>query len=338
MNSRNVKLEGLRGAAAVIVVVYHVFYTMKLGFITENDNLNKLWHYTFYLGQFGEQAVYFFLALSGYVLSNKIVNEKIASYKKWISWRFLRLIPLYYISLLFAFLVNVIALEKIPFNIQYLSLTYLFDNEIVFYNWNPPLWSLVIEIILSIPLVFMLEKFKQRSRTQQILMIIGFYALSYFSANWGIRYLLKGGAIFYAGVLASLEIKKLRYSSAALFTLVSFCVVIMEMKPIIGLKILNLSLLPIFYLYLSNLKFVNKSVSRRIGHLSKYLGRISFSLYVFHWPILIMLKKILYLGNFERGILTLMLTISLILIATVLEKYIDRPIRVKANKTLLLGY
>ena len=335
MSRRNIKLEGLRGVAAVIVVVYHVFYTMRLGYISEKSNLNKLEHYVFYLGQFGEQAVYFFLALSGYVLATKIENEKITSYKKWVCWRFFRLVPLYYISLLFAFLVNYITLEKIPFNIQYLTLTYLFDNKIVFYNWNPPLWSLVIEIILSVPFIFMLGKFKQRSKIEKILIIFSFYLLSYFAPTWGIRYLLKGGAIFYAGVLASLEIKKMKNSSAMLFMLASFCLIIMEVKPIIGAKILNFSLLPGFYLYLSNFRFANKPIRRRVDRLSKYLGRISFSLYIFHWPILVILKEIFRFENMERGILTFILTIFLILIATVLEKYIDRPIRVQANKILL---
>lgn len=334
MSKRNIKLEGLRGASAVIVVIYHIFYTLKIGYISRNKSLNEIEHYLFYFGQFGEQAVYFFLALSGYVLAMKIHNENISSSKKWIAWRFMRLVPIYYISLFFAFVANQISSEKIPFNIQYLTLTYIFDNNIIFKNWNPPLWSLIIELIVSVPLILFLKKFRKKSKVQQLVIILSIYFLSYFAPSWGIRYLMKGCAIFYAGILAFIEIKNIKRSSPILLIIVTTCIILFEISPNIGLKAINFSLLPVFYLFLSNFKFSNKSTQTWMYPIFRYFGKISFSLYIFHWPILLLAKESSLFEKMERGLATLILTIMMIAISGVLEQIIDRPLRLQINRIL----
>lgn len=87
MKDKNNQIEGLRGAAASLVVVYHVFFRFKELYLNQNIGVLN------YLGGLGAIT---FLILSAYLISGKKIDE--FSLLQWYKKKFVRLWPLYAIA------------------------------------------------------------------------------------------------------------------------------------------------------------------------------------------------------------------------------------------------
>ncbi|RYG01591.1 MAG: acyltransferase [Chitinophagaceae bacterium] len=91
MKNKLVKLEALRGFAAIYVVFTHTFKTLKLGSL----NLSVLL-------RFGQEAVILFFLLSGFVIYYSFAKAKDKSFPLFLTKRFMRI----YIPLIFAYILN----------------------------------------------------------------------------------------------------------------------------------------------------------------------------------------------------------------------------------------
>lgn len=147
-------LDGLRGLASLLVVVYHNF-----GFIN---------HYFF----FGWIGLDIFFVLSGFLITDILLNTlgKRGYLKNFYVRRVLRVFPIYYVSLI----LFLIVLPRLPNLIDYFS--YYVNNQVYLWtylqNWlyvfDPPqgrgtlnhLWSLAVEeqFYLLWPLIVLLIK------------------------------------------------------------------------------------------------------------------------------------------------------------------------------------
>ena len=72
-------LDGIRGLAAIFVVMHHAFNSAKFGF--EHQAIPQWLRYTTFWGDYAHYAVVVFIVLSGYCLSMPIVQSS----NKWVS-------------------------------------------------------------------------------------------------------------------------------------------------------------------------------------------------------------------------------------------------------------
>ncbi|WP_345164530.1 acyltransferase [Nibribacter koreensis] len=135
-------LEALRGLVAIIVVVHHVFvYDFYLDPYFSPERI-------LFMDTLGHFAVLIFFVLSGYVIglsSERLIKWELI--KLYLRKRFIRLYPIYLISLCFALIVSnkTYGLVTIIHNVLF---TQVWFDKII---WeNNPLWSLHYEVIFYI--------------------------------------------------------------------------------------------------------------------------------------------------------------------------------------------
>ena len=301
-------LDGLRGLAVLLVVFYHNF-----GFI----------NYFF----FGWLGVDLFFVLSGFLITDILLKTKNAPtyLRNFYARRLLRIFPLYYV-VLFIFLV------LFPlFNIKLLNLDYYIHNQIWIWtylqNWlfifHPPyktsaldhFWSLAVEEQFYLVWPFVILLFR---KSRDVIYLLGFLLV---------------GVITLRFVIWNYHIENLAYFNLYTFSRIdgicigSMLAVFRVTNPkavnryftfiVLGLAALNFG----FYFFNKGNRFsypylaiagyttfavvfgllVNEGVEqqnvfvKQIFSFSflKFFGKISYSLYIFHWPLYLMLSPIL---------------------------------------------
>lgn len=163
-------LTSLRFILAILVVLFHTpeFFA--------NRNLPFYNNYSLFLK--GNESVWMFFSLSGFLIIKQLHDEKISTntinLKRFFKNRILRIFPLYYLVLIYGFIHYQIILPKLGFQFEntyniwegiLLSSTF-FSN--IFLTYSPGgileiLWSIGIEeqfYIVIAPLFFLLPKSK----------------------------------------------------------------------------------------------------------------------------------------------------------------------------------
>jgi peptidoglycan/LPS O-acetylase OafA/YrhL len=293
-------LDGLRGLAILLVVVYHNF-----GFT----------NYFF----FGWLGVDLFFVLSGFLITDILLKSFGSPYylRNFYTRRILRIFPVYYISLII-FLLVLPHIHNLPVDLSYYTnnqlwlWTYL-QNWLFIFKPNEGsdilhhFWSLAVEeqFYLIWPLAILLLK-----KPKYLLILLA---------------LLLAGVMATRFIIWTYELKQLSYFNLYTFTRIDgICIGSM----IALMRQINLSFLKnytyiivlflaainfIFYFFNSNHQFsfpylavvgyttfagmfgllVNEAVMGEIKiinivlgfSLLKFFGRISYGLYVYHWPI-----------------------------------------------------
>lgn len=167
VGQRENALDALRGYAALAVVIAHTMIVGVYGVgsweVLKWMPLRIFWS--------GHQAVILFFTLSGFALARMLVSMKGHSYGPYVAARFVRLFPPYIAALALAFalywLLGVVgitwerdwvAVAKPMWDndlaLQHVLMIGIFDTSAV----NPPIWSIVHEMRLSIvfPILFMI--------------------------------------------------------------------------------------------------------------------------------------------------------------------------------------
>ncbi len=323
-------LDGLRGLAILLVVVYHNF-----GFI----------NYFF----FGWLGVDLFFVLSGFLITGILLETKgqPGYLRNFFARRILRIFPVYYLTLI-AFLLIIPAITTLPVNISYYKenqwwlWTYL-QNWLYIFKPNSNaqalnhLWSLAVEeqYYLLWPIAIILIK-----KPIHLLLLMLFILL----AVMGIRFWIW-----------NLEIKELAYYNLYTFSRIDGicigCIIALLYK--INLNYLNkyssliVLLLAginfIFYFFNSRYSFsfpylaivgyttfavifgllVHEAVQGKNKIINfiftipllRFFGKISYSFYVFHWPVFLCLSPRLR-GEIEKIIPEKPAIIMVSLIAT----------------------
>jgi peptidoglycan/LPS O-acetylase OafA/YrhL len=322
-------LDGLRGVAILLVVLYHNFGFIKQSF-------------------FGWLGVDLFFVLSGFLITDILLKTLgQANYlRNFYLRRVLRIFPLYYLTLiLFLFVIPSFTSDKIEW-------TYYQDNQVYFWtylqNWlfifrssgNAEImnhyWSLAVEEQFYIfwPLVVLLLK-KPR------------YLLIFIS-------LLLVSLILFRFVLWISEIENIAYYSLYTFTRIDGicigCIVALLVHMnfnfirkyttgiVLSFALINFGfyffnrLFDFSFPYLALVGYstfgmmfgllVYEAVSRETRlinfvfdiQLLKFFGRISYGLYIFHWPVYLLANAYL-LAFFKEHMRPLMAQVSVSLLA-----------------------
>lgn len=288
--------------------------------ITINSTLLKI---ILFPARFGEQAVYFFMMLSGFVLTNAYCTVgKLVKFKNWLVWRVCRLLPVYYVSLFTAILLT-------PKNLRWsdISHIYIVRNDYVYSGPNPPLWSLTVEIILSI-LLFPLIKNCGNIRVSILATFsIGLYMLSYAISSWGLKGLVRSAAIFILGIILyhnNFKIFDFRMNTKKIFICLSFLTILITPKLLNFILILPLLLLMD--------QFINNPLKLFVNRLTIKLGQYSFSLYATHWIVLTTISSYIH----TSVLLTYFISIlASFIFAIVFAHLVEFPARKFSRKLLV---
>lgn len=342
-------LDAIRGFAALSVVIAH---TTSAGLVDNPEVWKWLeWSPLRFLFA-GHQAVIMFFVLSGFALTVMIKSMPKYNYAKYISARFIRLWPPYAASIMLTIaVVNVLKTSGLewyngwsgiaPFDMEKSDIIGNFTMLGVFnpFSINPPIWSLIQEMRISIffPLI-LLAVIKYNTKALMAFIVAAILCCVYF---YGTMYanlsLAKDSYIFTIsfispfalGCFIATNIEKVlntvsSYTTAKLWVIfiVSYAIYSYSFnRPWSATARLfgdiTTSLASAAMLCIS-LK-MNKGIFMRIG---KYLGKISYSLYLTHISLLTVLMTTVYKTHTPVIVWALMLPGS-ILLADIFTRSID---------------
>lgn len=291
------QMESLRGIAALVVVLFHVSQSVG-GVSAHLQDIVGVWFAIFIFTTQtifnGSSAVILFFVLSGFVLGlNAEPHLSVRSYAAFIVRRIFRLLPLAIVAVMFS------AIMWRLFSDQNFSLRDILENALLLHtNIDGPLWSLRVEVILSLafPLLFFCLTRTGPAVRLTALLTIFFATLTGYTAS-----ITDYWAAFALGIVVP-----------------SFGRTLIEE---IGSKVSAWVLLPVFALYTltpisrtfgwygyqvhlifwtAGAFYIvswamygrNAVLSRALSHpFAMWLGRVSFSLYVLHYPIVTIVKQ-----------------------------------------------
>ena len=216
--SRRPALDGLRGIAAIVVVIHHLLLTLPwfadrvgLGNLESRNHFRVSFHRIFEYSPLhilfgGTEAVVIFFVLSGYVLIIAVTEEKVVNYLR---HRLVRLyVPIIAAVALAAGLVQIIQRSKSSLNSWWLnshaiqfSTSSLFKNFWVIdgTDWmNSSLWSMRYEIIFSLLVVVFCGVVFVPSKVQFCFALLGVAAFVWIGMHFGLDF-LSWLPVFFAG-------------------------------------------------------------------------------------------------------------------------------------------
>ncbi|SDD33957.1 Peptidoglycan/LPS O-acetylase OafA/YrhL, contains acyltransferase and SGNH-hydrolase domains [Mucilaginibacter pineti] len=332
-------LDGLRGIAAVAVVIFHFME------IAVPDYNNSFIAHAYL-------AVDFFFCLSGFVIAyaydQKLKNIGLATFLK---LRLIRLHPLVIIGSLIGLAMFIFD----PFSNLYAAYTgktlmlflascfmvpYPLVHERYFnlFHLNPPTWSLFWEYIANVGYALVLVKL--RNKTMWVLLLVGAIALAYESfksgylgVGWGGDNITGGGVRVFYSFIAGILVYRSNWiiKSRIGFTLVGVLLLAAFLIPFSDK--LNFIIDPVIViLYFPFLVALGAGAYLRpnLHKLCKFSGEISYPLYMIHYPFIWLFMS--YVESKKPAMnemIIVMITgvVLLIALAYLIMIWLDIPIR-----------
>ena len=335
-------IQGLRAIAVLAVLSFHIDKNILPG---------------------GFIGVDIFFVISGFLVSGIIFRQKeknIFSFKNFYISRFKRIVPAYYVLVLFVLIIGSLILlpsdiaglkYSIKWVVLFLSNIYLATLDDYFgmaSSENPLLhtWTLAIEMqfYFIIPLLIYFIKRKILIPllfiSTILLLVYSEYKILHFGKSSSYFSLLDRSPEFLIGVLLNIfdlnkinKIIKNILSIIGLIFIICSMIFINEHSHFPGF----LTLFPCLgaaFLIISNGSFINNCISNKV---MTYIGELSYSIYLWHWPILAFLRYYIcsYSFSFTLTIIALFIIFILSLISC---KYIERFYRNLSNKLFLIYF
>lgn len=301
-------LTGLRGVAAFYVMIFHYMNSFFITHYEIDPTISNLILKN--IVAHGYLAVDLFFMLSAFVLTLRYKDafkEKVAfnSYWNFMKKRFRRLYPVYFLCVLCTML-----LFKNYSIFIFLELFFLNAfSDVNLYNFNIATWSLSIEWTVYLFFPFLLLIFQKFSKVHHILLFIFSIFLLYYiqtiqisifsvrtfsideirsnnnlNIHFGFPALLRGFLAYYLGYLIFKYHKYLNKKILFFFSIVVlFATMIFNYNDIF--------ILISFMLFFAGI--LKENVISKFLQISpvKYLGEISYSLYLFHIVIFNLMQK-----------------------------------------------
>lgn len=312
-------LNGLRGVAAVCVMLFHA--EGLLGF---------------QLMPHGYLAVDLFFVLSGFVIAHAY-DAKFASGLPPFAFFWLRLkrfYPLYFLGLIIS--AGWVAIELIlsppavlSFNEWGIALA--FGSAFLpapvaadLYPFNPPAWSLLIELLINLVYALALTRLSIRALalTAAIFLVALVVSTGTGPIDGGARF-----ADFHVGVLRaawSFPIGVLIYRLKDKIRLPQLNPLLIIAAASVTMAVNFLDLLIVSVVFPLLIALLAASNARRHSAFLSWLGAISFPLYAIHFPIIQIGLAFTSWGNLAVGIGTL---ISAIVLAHLAQMFLDSPLQ-----------
>jgi peptidoglycan/LPS O-acetylase OafA/YrhL len=309
-------LDGLRGIAAVYVVINHCRGNLLMGG-TEYAKLvpqsqwnyfTKLYYASLQLTSLGREFVIFFFVLSGFSIAHSLTknNEAAAFYKR----RTVRLYPPYLIALIYAGLVFFFVQRCIPTQLPegsepvYKNINFIFSN--VFYvpkgSLIPQFWSLTHEVLFYLVIPILFARF---SNVFVWLTVAGFVVGTFLTAN-GVagsdilqQFLFDYGIFFSIGIMVYKNLGRIRQLVTMkkpvfflMFTVLFLAMIVTKF----WLGEYN-RVTPFLSAILSVIMIVNFLHHRIDNLLITFFGKMSYTIYITHFASIFVYVILLdYLG------------------------------------------
>jgi peptidoglycan/LPS O-acetylase OafA/YrhL len=334
-------LDGLRGVAAISVVIFHFME------IAQPDYEKNFIGHAFL-------AVDFFFCLSGFVIAYAYDSDRLKElgFATFLKLRLIRLHPLVVIgsiigilSWLFdpfsnlyatygngkAFLMFITSCFMIPYPIVH-------ERYFNLFHLNAPSWSLFWEYIANI--VYALVLVKLRNKILWVLLVIGAVLITYetgksgnISYGWGGENISAGAIRVFYSFLAGMLVYRMGW-------------IIKSRLGFIGVSVLTLAvflfpfstkwnfvtepIIVILYLPLLVALGAGATLKPAFTKLCKFSGALSYPLYMVHYPFIWIFFS--YLEKYkptmnEMAIIIPISTVLLIAFASLILKFVDEPIR-----------
>jgi peptidoglycan/LPS O-acetylase OafA/YrhL len=355
-------LDIARGIAAFCVVLQHYqhFYIDKNNFSYSDQPFFKFLSF-FYKS--GSQAVPFFFMLSGFIFfyfyKKKIFNNQI-TFINFTILRLTRLYPLHLLTLIIViFFQHIFFFEKNYFIWEANSIKIFFFHLFLIQEWpfiksnslhqfNAPSFSISIEFFLYILFYFIslcyAKNFSQILTINLIAIII--FCIERSSLALGILLFFYGGLIFYLILTIKKFIKKKFVITALLivnFIIFSkllndfFLVLQLKLIPITGERLMILLYFVKFPLIIINLVLI-QIFFQNAGKSFKIFGDISYTVYLVHFPVQILLYAIntqFFNVSYNSELFFLLYILFVFLISIFVYKFFELPLKKILRKKII---
>lgn len=343
-------LDGLRGIAAIAVVIFHF---MEIAITDYSKN---------FIGH-GYLAVDFFFCLSGFVIAYAYDNRiEQLGFKQFFKLRLIRLHPLVIIGSVLGLLTFLFDPFSDLYSIYgfgktlllFLASAFLIPYPLVaeryfnLFNLNAPSWSLFWEYIANILYVFVLHKLS--NGVLKVLTIIATIVICYVAINsqahnlaggWGGPNFADGGArVFFSFLMGMLIYRcnwiinnKLGFVSITLLLVLSFVFPYNDaynwvVEPVIVL---------LYFPLLVSLG-AGTILSDRFKKVCKLSGDISYPLYMTHYPFVWIFLTYVAVIKPTMSVLWIVIPVSVVLLivfAYLVMVFVDEPLRKYLKEKML---
>ncbi|MCK9477928.1 MAG: acyltransferase [Firmicutes bacterium] len=359
-NKRFTQLDALRGAAALSVVFFHYLTRLKITeqeinfFGSLSEKLMYIMKYTpLRIIWLGHEAVILFFVLSGFVMSLSLFSRHKPTYSTYLVKRICRIYIPYVVTILFAILLKKLSYSgeipalstafnnawQIPDNecraiLSHLALIGDFDTNI----YDGSIWSLVHEMRISLIFPLLVGTYKNTRAAPSLLTAFLPSFIAYFIIQYNMSVSSLVMTIHYTGLfLFGTIIAKYRYrliNSTKKFSDIKMLILLFAASLIYAFSAWSLSFAPEIIhdwisavgtaLFIILLMSWDKAIRLFQNKAFVFLGRISYSLYLWHIVILNTLIHGLY-GIYPLFVIYLTAFAVTIFISWISHKYIELP-------------
>ena len=345
-------LESVRGLAALLVVLHHwvfIFTThVPVQRLVMQNRYRELLRQTIVdMSTLGPAAVLVFFVMSGFVLTLSL-DRKNKSYGEFIATRLVRLYPPFVFAILFsASLVVALKPHPVPqlsgwfndFWTMQPSATLIAGHlamigTVRFESLDSVMWSLVHEMRISLLLPIIAVSVRRAMWPSLALALLGSLlarTMAAYASPVAESFLMTVyyACLFFAGSALALHIDEIRAwmgrrSVVARVGLWAGAALLLCIPDQIGERwivyTIGLGAVGVVALCASD-GFARKILSNGI---LQYFGRISYSLYLMHWPVMLAMMHMFY-GTAPTWIVVLATVITIIAVADLTWRLVDRP-------------
>lgn len=328
LTTRYHALDAARFFAAFIVAMGHLLFSQSL--ITEYSNE------TVFLTpfRFGSLSVSFFFTLSGFVLAPQIPSIR-QSPMKWLSARLVRLLPTYWFAWIIPMLIFVLLASRNGGPVLPNGFTSALLGVTATQSWtksyldlpNPPLWSLSVEVWLSLLLVIMALSI--RKNVNVTVSSLYFLSLIVFDAKSS-NAVLSSIHYFLLGILIN-NVKLLSFSKSTIVRICIAFILIFSFIPIYRDTITSdysWLVVPCSAIFSCGVILIvaTLEISQKWTRVSYYLGARSYSLYAVHFPILVFFTTSFpSLGQLNPIIYMLIIIVFICITTEMCYRMVERP-------------
>ncbi len=338
MKRRLLYLDTLRGVAALMVVIFH-------GMLFLEKNPSSISYWLTHIFDLGKIGVVIFFAISGFVIVWSL-SEKKSLRSFWIS-RFLRLYPAYWLSLVCAlFLGGGLLWQEVDWATIMMNLT-MIQQFFGFENILGVYWTLGIEIAFyaTISLLFVMRFYSDRAfftlSLSFLAIALGLALLRFFlEKKLPVALPLSFSVMFFAALLQRVVVE---HNSFALRYIKRYLLFFFFAIPIISLLAYNMDMgyNEVWYRYILSyvsavLIFLWMVWSKWSSSVGVYIGKISYSIYLFHPIVMEVFRSLLKSLYHSYGLFTAISALILftVAIASLIYHTVEQPFI--AKKSVLL--
>lgn len=340
----------LRGIASLGVVLYHSRVDLWVGWneiVTSPEKYTTFVKSTSWLSipmPFLGKGVMLFFLISGFSIHYSNIGRNHIDFKSYFSKRFIRIYPPYLTALIVSYFISLFFLSpnEVEGNVFFRSIFMIqnyppFSRQI---SSNPSLWSLPVEMefYIAYPFVFYLLKRIDTIRGLIFVSLISLFSiiLGIYKYHWLEMHSSTYWILWVLGAVLAIKVKKFRIKTKTNCANIIIGFIFIVIGIIFVLKHFPSNITDIiwgigFYFLIQELlkcPFPNTFDKNILIKLFLYLGNISFSLYLVHFP-LFKLISIFWIAEFSEKptniLICLIFSFLTIPISVLFYNFIEKP-------------